>query len=173
MSEATLKTDIFNWLQSIVPALWVGEGDLRPANKTAFVWHMLDNSRPATPVLEGRLSTRNRIGRDSWEQNANGSQNYTGDREEMLYLHFFGNGAEDVLTSIQNAIEDTTMRPTYETNGFLIVENHPIIDAHQYLDSMPEDGATLDLRIRFIDTWSTAVAKPGIISTANITEKVN
>ena len=96
----------------------------------------------------------------------NGSQTYTGDREEMLYLTAIGKGSIDLLNTIRNSIEDTTIRPTISANSFLVVEAQPVMDAHQYLDSMPEDRATLDLRIRFIDTWTTASGKPGVIETA-------
>jgi hypothetical protein len=173
MSEATLKTAIFNWLQTVIAALWVGVGNARPANKIAFVWHMDQNARPATPLLEARLSNDLRIGRDVAKQNSNGSQSYTGDREEMIYFTAMGPGAMDTLKTIRNAVEDETLRPTMAANSFTVVEAHQIIDAHTYLDSMPEDRGTIDLRIRFVDTWSTVAGKPGIIETANITETVH
>ena len=173
MTESILKTDIFNWLLAVIPTLYVGDLSVRPAGTIAFVWHMSDISRPATPLLEGRLSNDARIGRDYSKQNSNGSQAYSGDREEWLYFTSIGPGAVDTLKSIRNSIEDTTARPTFAGNSFIIIETQPIVDAHQYLDSMPEDRATLDLRIRFLDAWSTAAGKPGIIETANQTGKVN
>lgn len=167
MTEATLKTNIYNWLKLIAPTLWVGAGNARPTNTIAYVWHMDENARPATPLLEGRLSLNSRIGRDMpGSPDINGSQTYTGDREEMLYLTAIGKGSIDLLNTIRNSIEDTTIRPTISANSFLVVEAQPVMDAHQYLDSMPEDRATLDLRIRFIDTWTTASGKPGVIETA-------
>jgi len=167
VTEATLKTAIFDWLQTIVTTLWVGDLSARPINTIAFVWHMNDVSRPATPILEGRMSNENRIGRDTpGSPNVNGAQTYTGDREEMLYLTAIGTGALDVLKSIRNAVEDMTVRPTIAANSFTIPDCQAIVDAHIYLDSMPEDRATLDMRIRFVDTWTTASGKPGIIETA-------
>ena len=174
MTEANLKTYIFTWLQLIVPALWVGAGNARPANKTAFLWHMDNNARPATPLLEARLSNDSRIGRDAPSSpDSYGSQTYTGDREEFLYLTAMGKGSIDLLKSIRNAIEDTTIRATIAANNFTVIESRPIIDAHQYLDSMPEDRGTMDLRIRFVDSWTTASGKPGTIDTANMTGTVN
>ena len=71
-----------------------------------------------------------------------------------------GIGSIDLLKSIRNAIEDTTIRATIAANNFTVIESRPIIDAHQYLDSMPEDRGTMDLRIRFVDSWTTAYGKP-------------
>lgn len=179
MTEATLRTAIYTWMKSIVPAFWVGgpadlEHPTRPSGSIAFIWHMEENSRPATPFLECRISIEQRIGRDAPAgPDVYGSFKYTGDREAMLYMTSFGPGAMDTLKSIRNATQDTTVIPTMAANGFLIVEAHPIVDAHQFLDSMPEDRGTLDLRIRFIDTWTTASGAPGEIDTVNQTGTFN
>jgi hypothetical protein len=174
MTEAELKNNIYTWLKTIVPALYVGDLSARPAGSIVFVWHMLSVTREASPILEGRIAVDTRIGRDTPSSpDVHGSETYTGDREEMLYLHFFGKNSVDYLKSIRNATQDATVRPTVNANGFTVVECHPVLDAHQYLESMPEDGATVDMRIRFIDTWTTESGKPGTIETADMTGKVN
>jgi len=174
MTESELKTAIYTWLATVVSTLWVGNLAARPDNKTAFVWHMDNDGRPATPLLEARLSNDSRVGRDyPGAIDIHGSVAYTGDREEMVYLTAMGELAVDILKTIRNAVEDTTVHPTFSVNKFIIVEAHPIVDAHQYLDSMPESRATMDLRIRFVDTWTTASGKPGTIDTANMTGIMN
>jgi hypothetical protein len=123
---------------------------------------MEDSSRPATPILEGRLSSDVRIGRDKQlAPDAITDQSVVyGDREIMFYLTAFGIGSVDNLKTIRNAIEDNMTRPTYSVNNFAIAECSPILDAHVFLDTMPEDRATMDLRLRYIDSWTNA---PGII----------
>ncbi len=176
MTESTLRQAIYTWLSSVLSALWVGDLSERPDNKIAFVWHMEDQTRPATPILEARLSNESRIGRDSIGPVSNmaghvGEQKMTGDREEMLYLTLFGPGAVDYLRLIRNATEDNALRATFDDDSFIVVECMPILDAHEFLDSMPEDRATMDLRLRFIDTWTTNCG--GIIEIVNMDTEVD
>lgn len=174
MTESTLKTAIYNWMATILTTLYVGDVSARPVGSIAFMWHMLTVNRPATPILEGRLSVEERIGRDApGAPDIHGSETFVGDREGMLYLRFFGNGARDALVALRNATQDPTVRPTMSANSFMISETQPIVDAHQYLDTASEDGAMLDMRIRYVDTWTTASGAPGTINTANQSYKVN
>lgn len=170
MTESALRGYVYTWLASVLSTLWVGDLSARPAGKVAFVWHFEPNSRLSTPILEGRMSADDRLGRDTVQPPINttghvGEQTVIGDREAMLYLHWFGPGALDGLKTIRNMSEDPLLRPNWLANNFIIVECLGIIDAHQYLDSMQEDGATMDLRLRYSENWT---ANPGIIEHANI-----
>jgi len=176
MLESTLRGYLYDWFASVLPALWVGTGGTRPAGKTEFVWHMENNARPATPVLEGRMSADSRIGRDTVANSVSGAtghvgeQTITGDREFMVYLHWFGPGALDGLKTIRNATNDPLQLQSIQSKGIAIVDCLPIIDAHIYLDTMTEDGAMMDMRFRYYETFITI---PGLIEHANITGEID
>ena len=170
MTEQALRDYIYLWLATILTTLWTGTGGTRPAGKVEFVWHMEENSRPLIPILEGRIGMDNRLGRDSISNPvASGPTGYkqtmAGDRECMLYLHWFGTGALDGLKTVRNMVEDPILRPMILRDYFTVVEVHPVIDAHQYLDTKSEDGATLDLRLRYSESWTGDI---GIIEHAKI-----
>jgi hypothetical protein len=175
MTEEYLKETLFAWLQGIIPGLWVGTGGTRPANVTEFVWHMEPGSRPLTPLLECRLTSDTRIGRDypSAPDAAKGSQIYTGVRDIMLYLNYMGEGAMTALKAIRNATHDRTKITYLQDRGIAFREAHPIVDAHVFLGTMPEDRAIMDMRFGFTDNWSTVAGIPGIIETVNSTGKID
>jgi hypothetical protein len=136
---------------------------------------MEQGSRPATPILEGRLSADVRIGRDSVSAPSMvaghvGEQTITGDREFVLYLEYFGPGALDALKTIRNATNVPLLLAPLQQNKIAVVDCMQVMDAHEFLDSMPEDRATLDIRMRYSETMTTT---PGIIEHANITGKVD
>ena len=165
MTEISLRENLYDWIQGVL-------NSFLPANAATFIWHMQDISRPSTPILEGRLSNDIRIGRDTVNAPDNdGVQIVDGDREFVLYLTYFGTGAWNALQVIRNATHDPYQVGLLQSNGIAIIECHPILDAHVYLDTMPEDRATMDIRMRLVDSWTTQSA--GLIEHANASGKIN
>lgn len=167
MSEASIRSGIFKWIKKVVPTVWSQTADIddddqpirvsRPANTIAFRWFIQDAPRPAVPVILARLSNDVRIGKDSAGEidTDDNNRSYSGDREEMLYLEFYGSGGKDILRSIRNATQDDTAAPSVRVDGFAVVECGPVVDASAFLDSMPEPRSNMDLRIRYSETWTT------------------
>jgi hypothetical protein len=172
--ELYLRESIFDWIQIVVPEVWAGQADFRPRESIEFIWHMEEEGRPRTPLLQGRLAHTLRIGRDTIGNILpQGNYQITGDREIMLYLTSYGEQASGALRTIQNKINDPTLLVSIQLKGIAIIDAEPIIDAHVYLDSMPEERATMDIRLRFIHQWSTALGSPSVIETVNDTGIVN
>jgi hypothetical protein len=137
----------------------------RPTGAPEFLWDYDDTSRPAVPFLHGLLTNENRIGRDgaSAPSNSTGSVSYCGDRETMLYLQAVGSGSRDMLNSIRNATQDNTVAPSITVDSFCFVESSNITNVSSFIDSMPEPRSALDLRLRYVETWTTGSDLPGII----------
>ena len=175
MTEAKLREILFDWMQSIIPALWYGNEANRQPNTIAFLWHMENTARPKTPLLEGRLTSENRIGRD-WPGALDatlGNQPFYGDREIMLYLNFMGKYAIDYMKAIRNATNDPTQLGPLQSKGVAFVDCQPILDAHEWLGTLPEDRATMDMRLRYYDTWHTQKGRPGIIEHVNMSGEID
>ena len=179
MTEQDLKDNIYDWLKSVLSTLWAGENDAddsaRPDGTIEFVWHMEDESRVKTPFLEGRISNMDRIG---WDESGSpdkttASVTYQGDREVMLYLDIRGSGAMDNLNMIRNATQDTTQAPNVKDNGFCFVQCGPVIDAHTFIGPMPEDRALMDIRLRYVESWTTRTGAPGIIEEVQASGKID
>lgn len=155
ISEATLEEAIFDWLDDLLD-LWDGQSQ-RDDNQIAMIWHMQHEGRYKTPILMGRITAINRIGRDSINvlTDNDGDTSMGGTREFMLYLEYFGIGAIDVLEKIKSATEDPASYGLLIAQGIATVEASPIIEAHRFLGTTPEDRAMLDIRLRTSSTWTT------------------
>ena len=173
-TEAQLRSALFRWIRTVITTIWQGVESVRPASGTVeMVWHMQGEGRPGTPFIEGRLGGDVGLGRDVAETQTDGSQTLYGDREIMLYLAWFGPGAMDGLKAIRNAAGNAAQTATLYEAGIAIRSPEPVLDAHQYLDTMPEDRATLDLRLGFVDSWNTGSGQPGVIESAGMSGKID
>jgi hypothetical protein len=168
LDEEYLQRKIYDWLATVIPLSSI------PANRTGkalMVWHMQDVERMPTPLLMGRVSSFQKIGRDAvFNPDNEGSKRQAGVREFMLYLQYFGANALTVLQKISDATEDSASIESLQADGITPVWPEPVIDAHQFLDTMPEDRAILDIRFRTTSEWSTVIE---VLESAEATGEVN
>jgi hypothetical protein len=156
LDEEYLQRRIYEWINSVMP-LWNGIGG-RTAGSSAMVWHMQDIHRWPTPVLMGRISALHKIGRDAvFQPDNNGSRRQAGEREFMLYLHYFGVNALTLMNKVSDMVQDAESTKDLREDGVTPVWPEDVIDAHQYLDTMPEEGALLDIRFRTTSEWSSTI----------------
>jgi hypothetical protein len=168
LSELYLQRKLFDWIVTILP-LWNGASTR--TTEIAFVWHMQDMPRYATPLLMGRISAVQRIGRDvPFMPDNSGARRGAGIREFMLYLQFFGPGAIDALSKIVDATDMPEMITDLQADGITPVECHDVLDAHVFLDTMPEERAMLDIRFRTTSEWSHTI---DVIESAEMTGEIN
>lgn len=168
-SELYLQRKLFDWINSIIP-LWDGVS-ARAAGALALVWHMQDMPRYAMPLLMGRISAVQRIGRDvPFMPDNSGARRGAGIREFMLYLQFFGPGAIDALEKIVDATDMPEMIADLQADGITPVECQDVLDAHVFLDTMPEERAMLDIRFRTTSEWSHTI---DVIESAEVTGEIN
>jgi hypothetical protein len=169
LDEEYLQRKLFTWISSIID-IWDGTGT-RGANQIAMVWHMQDVQRYPTPVLMGRISAVQRVGRDCWfNPNSDLKRRLAGIREFMFYLQFFGAGAIGQLEKIVDATDSPSEIADLQGDGITPVECEQIIDAHVFLDTMPEERAILDIRFRTTTEWLKQI---DVVETAEIIGKVN
>jgi hypothetical protein len=179
--EGVAENLLYDWLVPIL-GLWE-EGrnhdqPLRTAGQPVMVWHMQQAPRPATPLLEGRISAIVKIGRDSiGAPDHNGYSKIVGTREYMLYLQYFGDRAIDNLIKIRDACEDPGRLGILYASGTTPVEASEPLDAHAFLGTMPEDRAMMDIRFRTTTKWVSRGETPveevvatGRIITGGITD---
>ena len=88
----------------------------------------------------------------------------------MLYLQFFGAGSIDALEKIVDATDMTEMIDALQADGITPVECQPVLDAHVFLDTMPEDRAILDIRFRTTSEWSHDI---DVIESLEATGEIN
>jgi hypothetical protein len=168
-NETYLQRKLFDWIGTILD-LWDGASTRDPA-EIAFIWHMQDMPRYATPLLMGRISAVQRIGRDvPFMPDNSGARRGAGIREFMLYLQFFGAGAIDSLSKIVDATDMPEMIASLQEDGITPVECHDVLDAHVFLDTMPEERAMLDIRFRTTSEWSHAI---DVVESAEVTGEIN
>jgi hypothetical protein len=175
MTETILHQAIFNVLQPILN-VWLEGRDtpatVRAAGQVQLVWHMQGEPRMKTPIIEARLSGFGSRGRDyisaPYEVESGTppathlKQDRLGNRNFMLYLTYFGNGAIDQLNKVKDAFELQYYLNILRAGSCTAISVGPVIDAHVYLGTIPEDRASLDIEMR---TWSeeTLTDKVGII----------
>ena len=168
LDEEYLQRKIYDWLSTVIPLSSI------PTNRTGkalMVWHMQDVERMPTPLLMGRVSSFQKIGRDAvFDPENDGSKRQAGVREFMLYLQYFGANALTLLQKISDATEDSASIESLQADGITPVWPEPVIDAHQFLDTMPEDRAILDIRFRTTSEWSTVIE---VLESAEATGEVN
>jgi len=168
-SELYLQRKLFEWLGTILD-LWDGVSTRDPS-EIALIWHMQDMPRYKTPLLMGRISAVQRIGRDvPFMPDNSGARRGAGIREFMLYLQFFGAGAIDALSKIVDATDMPEMIDSLQADGITPIECHDVLDAHVFLDTMPEERAMLDIRFRTTSEWSHAI---DVIESAEGTGEIN
>jgi hypothetical protein len=169
LSEIYLQRKLYDWIGTILN-LWSGQS-IRAINEIAFVWHMQNMPRYKIPLLMGRISAVQRIGRDvPFMPDNSGSRRGAGIREFMLYLQFFGAGAIDALEKLVDATDMPEMIASLQANGITPVECQDVLDAHVFLDTMPEERAMLDIRFRTTSEWSSTI---DAIESAQITGEIN
>jgi hypothetical protein len=167
--ETYLQRKLFDWIGTILD-LWDGASTRDPA-EIALVWHMQDMPRYKIPLLMGRISAVQRIGRDvPFMPENSGARRGAGIREFMLYLQFFGTHAIDALSKIVDTTDMPEMISDLQEDGITPVECHDVLDAHVFLDTMPEERAMLDIRFRTTSEWSNVI---DVIESAEITGDIN
>jgi hypothetical protein len=169
LDEEYLQRKIYEWISTIITL--TNSPESRAMGSVAMVWHMQDMPRFKTPILMGRLSAFQKIGRDAvfMPDNA-GSKRQAGIREFMLYLQFFGANALTQLQKISDATEDSASIATLQEDGITPVLPEPVMDAHQFLDTMPEDRGILDIRFRTTSEWSAVI---DVLESADVSGEVN
>ena len=88
----------------------------------------------------------------------------------MLYLQFFGPHAIDSLSKIVDTTDMPEMIDALQADGITPVECHDVLDAHVFLDTMPEERAMLDIRFRTTSEWSHTI---DVIESADMTGEIN
>ena len=154
ITETKLQDAIFDWLSTVV-SIWDGTGT-RPAGKIQFVWHFQQEPRFSLPLIMGRVSGVDKIARDWFSQPVEEiissvnmfNRQHSGTREFTLYLESFGEEAFAQLAAVQDACDDIQSLATLWEQGITIIEPSSIVDAHAFLGTMPEERATLEIRMR-------------------------
>ena len=168
LDETYLQKKLARWFATILN-IWDGTGT--QGNKIAFVWHMQGQPRYPVPSLMGRISAIQRIGRDvPFMPDNSGARRGAGIREFMLYLQFFGPHAIDALSIIVDATDMPELIASLQADGITPVECQDIVDAHVFLDTMPEERALLDIRFRTTSEWSHII---DIIESATVEGEIN
>jgi hypothetical protein len=169
LDETYLQRKLYDWISTMLTL--TSNPDTRAAGSVAMIWHMQDLPRFATPILMGRISAIEKIGRDAvFHPDNNGSKRQAGIREFMLYLQYFGAGAITALQKIADAVEDLAAIATLQEDGISPVWATPVLDAHQFVGTEPEDRAILDIRFRTTSEWNTVI---DVIESAEATGEIN
>jgi len=168
LDETYLQKKLARWIATILD-IWNGTGT--QGTQIAFIWHMQGQGRYPVPSLMGRISAVQRIGRDvPFMPDNSGARRGAGIREFMLYLQFFGPHAIDSLSKIVDATDMPEMIASLQEDGITPVECDDVLDAHIFLDTMPEERALLDIRFRTTSEWSHAI---DVVESAEVTGEIN
>lgn len=151
--ENVLQEAIYDWIDAFLP-LWDGTGSQN--GKPLLTWHMQQAPRPATPLIMARISGLRRIGQDYISRPRNEmidsvmkpAVQQSGTREFTLYLEYFGPNASDAFSKIVDASQNRFSMGPLESVGICIFNNSSIADAHQFLGTVPEERALVELEMR-------------------------
>lgn len=156
LDEKYLQRRIYEWINTLFP-LWDTAGT-QPAGTVTMIWHMQDLGRYPTPILMGRISAIGRVGRDAvFPPDNTGNRRQAGARGFMLYLQYFGAGALTALSKIYDASDDGECTAVLRADGIVPIERQDVLDAHAFVDTMPEERAMLDIRFYTTSEWFTQI----------------
>lgn len=135
-----------------------------------FIWEDQNAPRPSVPYIAGKISIVRSIGQDYiGAPNASGINQITGNRELMLLLQSFGEGALTLLNSLRNAsLRDSSQRSLADI-GLIVIDDSGLTDISVLMDARIEPRASLDWRIR---TTQIITDAPGYIKTVEVAETI-
>jgi hypothetical protein len=135
-----------------------------------FIWEDQNAPRPSVPYIAGKISIVRSIGQDYiGAPNASGINQITGNRELMLLLQSFGEGALALLNSLKNASLRDSSRRSFADIGLIVIDDSGLTDISALTDSRIEPRAALDWRIR---TTQIITDAPGYIGSVAIEETI-
>jgi hypothetical protein len=152
-SELAIQRALWDWINTVIPLYTTGD---RTPGIPALVWHMQQMPRVATPLIMGRLSNIRKTSRDYLSQPREEvidsvnmfAVQQSGTREFKLYLEYFGIDAIDNLSKIQTAADTIPGLSFLWDNGIAVIEPGEVVDMHEFLGTMPEERALLEIRMR-------------------------
>ena len=184
MTETLLQDAIFNWLQPVLN-LWKEGRDTgatpRAPGQCQMFWHMQEAPRVDTPILMGVINGLEKVGRDYYAQPLKTTdehdvdhitQKSNGTRNFSLHLQYFGNDALTQLSKVVRACDNQASLDTLRAGGATAVFPHPIIEAHTFLGTTPEDRAILDIDMRTSD-YVESTDEVGIIEEVKAEGKID
>jgi len=133
----TVKTNLYTWAISVVPAL------------TPVIFANENSPRPALPYVTLYLTSLVQIGED-WTpkpDNAGGAE-MVGDREFTLQIQCYGGDPITILENVRSSLQKQSVLDTLRANGIVFVNHFPISDVTQLLDTEYEARGTMDVLFR-------------------------
>lgn len=137
---------------------------------TVFMWERQNAPRPAVPYITGRISGITAIGHDYVSGATADVVTITGNREPLLMLQAFGEGAEQMLSDLRASLEKPTVQTYLRSGGLAFVEdNGGVQNISALMDTQDEARASLDIRFR---THDQITDKPGQIENVFVNEEI-
>ena len=147
ITETALQEAIYDWLDSLFSFEESGIN---------FIWHMQQMPRLDTPLLMGRITNIQKIGRD-WNSQPREetidsvnvmAMQQSGTREFSLFLEFFGPNSLTEIAKVQDACDNVPGLIELFDAGITVIDCTNASELHTFLGTVPEDRSIIELKMR-------------------------
>lgn len=154
----TVKTNLYTWAKSVLPTNY------------PVIMYYENAPRPETDYVSIYVTNYGMIGQDYTPrpQNDVGNVVQVGDREFTVQLQAYGGNTYDILESLRYSLQMQTVLDTLRVNGIVFVQQFPIQDITELVNSRFEKRGTMDILFRIGQTYGDVL---GSIDTVEIEEQ--
>lgn len=154
----TVKTNLYAWAVANLPTGY------------PVTMYYENAPRPETDYVTLNIINYVMIGQDYTPrpQDSPGNVEQVGDREFTVQLQAYGGNVFDILESLRFSLQKQTVLDTLATNGIVFVQQFPIQDITELVNSRFEKRTTMDILFRIGQTYGDVL---GSIDTVEIQEE--
>lgn len=154
----TVKTNLYNWAKAQLPV-----------NYPVIMFY--ENSpRPPTNYVSINITNYAEIGQDYTPRPLNNAGNVTqvGDREFTVQIQAYGGNVFDILETLRYSLQKQTVLDTLRVNGIVFVQQFPIQDISELVNTLFEKRTSMDILFRIGQSYSDVL---GTIATVEVEEE--
>lgn len=154
----TVKTNLYTWAKANLPTNY------------PVTMYYENAPRPETDYVTLNITNYGMIGQDYTPRPQDNPGNVTqiGDREFTVQLQAYGGNVYDILESLRYSLQKQTVLDTLRVNGIVFVQQFPIQDITELVNSRFEKRAAMDIIFRMGQTYGDVL---GSIDTVEIEEE--
>lgn len=154
----TVKTDLYNWAKAQLPVNY------------PVTMYYENAPRPAYDYVTINITNYAQIGQDYTPRptDDDGDVEQVGDREFTVQLQAYGGNVFDILETLRYSLQKQTVLDTLRADGIVFVQQFPIQDITELVNTQFEKRATMDIVFRMGQTYDDVL---GSIDTVEIEEQ--
>lgn len=160
---SALKTSLYNWVIANIP---VG----MPA-----VYYYPNAPRPEVDYVSLQITSLSQIGWDYVPRPTAtpGTVTQVGDREFTFQVQAYGGDVLTVLENLRTSLQKQTVLDTLRANGIVFVNQFPINDITDLIDTRFEQRATMDILFRISQQYLDTLGIIDIVQLREIIKDVD